>query len=361
MSTTKKKPDETTAVIPAEPPQHQPPAQAQAGWNACRTFQEAFQLAELVAKSAALPDVRNAGVAMLKILAGAELGLGPFAALTGVHIIEGRPSVGSHLIAATIRRSGCYDYRVVHSDATLCELAFLRLVGGKWQVEGHTILSMQEAMDQGFAISSKTGKLKDTYRRHPKDMLFARCLTQGYRQFCPDAIGGAPLYDPDELDRNTAGPVVDAEYQTIPPKQAGPGDEPAEEDPRAEALARSEAARQERYGPGSSADAAARQASYEQQIDDHQDEARAAVGEGAEGNQEPPADEPSGVPEVWVARFAQAMGILNVSGEAMTGRLQEAYGVDSYRKLNAAQAEEALQKMEAAVKAKRAKERSKAG
>lgn len=189
-----------TGIVPAGP----------ATWNACHSLAEAIQIAELVAKSAALPDVRNAGQALLKILAGAELGFSPFSSLTGVHIIEGKPAVGAHLQAAAIKRSGRYDYRIVRLDAEACELEFTE----EGKAVGRTSLSMEEAKRQGFALD-RGGALKANYRRHPADMLFARCITMGYRRYCPDITGGMPVYDPDELT---------PAYEPVPLKPAEPGD-----------------------------------------------------------------------------------------------------------------------------------------
>ena len=40
-----------------------------------------------------------------KILAGREMGLGPFAAVQGIHVIKGRPALSANLIAAAIKAS----------------------------------------------------------------------------------------------------------------------------------------------------------------------------------------------------------------------------------------------------------------
>jgi hypothetical protein len=46
-----------------------------------------------------------------KILAGAEMGYGPFASVQGIHVIQGKPVISANLMAAAVKRSGRYDYR----------------------------------------------------------------------------------------------------------------------------------------------------------------------------------------------------------------------------------------------------------
>lgn len=196
-------------------------------WNAVSNLSEAVQIAELVAKSAALPDVRNAGVALLKILAGNEMGFGPFASLVDVHIIEGKPSVGAHLKAAAIKKSGKYRFAHVKCTREECDLEFFERIDGQWVSLGHTSLTLTEAVETGLAVKEilKNGEivLKRNWRVSSKDMLFARCISQGYRQFCPDLTGGVLAYDPDELEPAepiplrlpepaAPGEVVDAEF-----------------------------------------------------------------------------------------------------------------------------------------------------
>ena len=36
----------------------------------------------------------------MKILAGGELGIGPFAAMSDIHLIDGKPVVGARILAA---------------------------------------------------------------------------------------------------------------------------------------------------------------------------------------------------------------------------------------------------------------------
>lgn len=169
-------------------------------------FSQTMSLCEVLAKSGYFADTRSTAQAVVKVLAGAELGFGPIASMTGVHIIEGKPSVGAHLMAAMIKRSGRYDYDLLHCSREICEVEFFEVSEKKRKSLGKTQLTMAEAMQSGLAIGKDGKSLKSNWARSSDDMLFARCITKGYRRFCPDLTGGCPVYDPDELDRLEATP-----------------------------------------------------------------------------------------------------------------------------------------------------------
>lgn len=158
---------------------------------------------------------------LAKILAGAELGFGPVASLTDIHVSEdGKVIVGAHIRAAIIRASGRYDYRVLEHADQACALEFRRRASQGWEVLGVERLTLADAQAKGMHVS-RSGKEKPTWAKSPKNMLFARCMTNGYRFHCPDLSGGVNLYDADELD--TAG---SAEFQvgpepSLPPASVG--------------------------------------------------------------------------------------------------------------------------------------------
>ena len=47
----------------------------------------------------------------VKVLAGREIGFGPFAAVNGIHIIKGKPSISANIMAAAVKSHPGYDYR----------------------------------------------------------------------------------------------------------------------------------------------------------------------------------------------------------------------------------------------------------
>lgn len=150
----------------------------------------------------------------VKILAGRELGFGPFAAVRGIHIIQGAPSVSANLMAAAVKSSHRYDYRVREHTAQVCRIEFFeRADSGKWEPVGLSEFSAEDAKRAGT-------KNMD---RFPKNMLFARAMSNGVRFYCPDVFSGVAVYTPEELgaDVDADGDIVDA-YPTQPERLQRP-------------------------------------------------------------------------------------------------------------------------------------------
>lgn len=159
------------------------------------------RLGELLAKSGFFEDCKQAAQAVVKILAGSELGIPAFASMCGIHIIKGKPAIGANLIAAAIKRSGRYDYRVVELSDHLCRIAFFE--------QGQQIgVSEFSAADAAKAGTQNMGKF-------PRNMLFPRCISNGVKWFCPDIFLGAPVYTPEELGATVDddGTVVEVPVQ----------------------------------------------------------------------------------------------------------------------------------------------------
>lgn len=199
---------------------------------AARDVGEIHQLGQTLASSGYFPDAKTAAQAVVKVLAGREMGFAEFVSMAGVHVIEGKPTIGAHLLASAIKRSGKYDYKIVRLDRTACELQFLQLAGGQWKpADGPTIaLTLQEFIDSGVAIG-KNG-VKDNWKRNPDDMLFARAISKGYRRYCPDLSGGLLVYTTEEMDGGEDNPPqLQASPTPATPPPAANGTPPAAEPP----------------------------------------------------------------------------------------------------------------------------------
>ena len=161
-----------------------------------------MQLGDLLAQSGFFADSRGAAQAVVKVLAGREIGFGPIASMTGIHVISGRVSISANLMAAAIKRSGRYDYRVREMTAQRCEIEFRERNGDKWEIIGSSEFTAQDARAAGT-------KNMDKYARN---MLFARAMSNGARWYCPDIFGG-PVYTPEEMGATVdgeTGEVIDA-------------------------------------------------------------------------------------------------------------------------------------------------------
>lgn len=184
-----------------------------------RREENAFELGKVFADSGMFPNVRKTAEAVVKIIAGREFGLGPMAAMNGIHMVDGRPTLAANLIAGQIKRSPKYDYKIIRREADGCELEFFEIHAVK-RVLGRELTTMDEAISIGKMTFEKkdaerAGLLgKQNWRKYPRDMYFARCLTAGARTYCPDVLGGSPIYTAEELDADV--PETAQEAAVVP-------------------------------------------------------------------------------------------------------------------------------------------------
>lgn len=181
-------------------------------YNPVNTLADARAVAETLALSNYFDAKGNNPVALAqiatKILAGREMGYGPFASVNGIHIIQGRPSVSANLMAAAVKASGRYDYRVRQMTADVCEIEFFERVGDKRESLGVSSFTKQDA------AAAKTQNM-DKFARN---MLFARAMSNGVKWFVPDVFNGNAVYVPEELGATVDGDgnVIDVTPTPLP-------------------------------------------------------------------------------------------------------------------------------------------------
>jgi len=147
-------------------------------------FSEMSQMGKVFAESGMFVDAKSAAQAIVKIQAGQEIGISPFSSMSGIHIIQGKPAIGAGLMAATVKGSGKYDYKVVSMDEVKCSIDFYQ---GKEKI-GNSTFTIEEAKKAGTKNLDK----------YPKNMLFARAMSNGVKWFTPDVFNGS-VYTPEEL------------------------------------------------------------------------------------------------------------------------------------------------------------------
>jgi len=157
---------------------------------------ELMNLAKAFAESGMFADTKSAAQAIVKIQAGQEIGIPPFAAMTGIHIIQGKPTIGAGLIASRLKGSGKYDYRVVEASEKVCSIDFY---------QGNTKIG-----NSTFTIEDAKKALTKNIDKFPKNMLFARAISNGVKWYCPDIFSG-PVYVPEEMQVVTTEEVTHVE------------------------------------------------------------------------------------------------------------------------------------------------------
>lgn len=111
------------------------------------------------------------------VLYGQELGFSPMQALQAVIVIQGKPSLETNAIKALILQSGGHLETVEWTDKK-CKL---RGVRGKWKEEVE--YTIEDATLAGLAA-------KDNWKKMPKAMLYARCVSILGRNMWADLLKG---------------------------------------------------------------------------------------------------------------------------------------------------------------------------
>jgi hypothetical protein len=149
---------------------------------------DALTIGETFFKSGMFSDIKSAQQAVVKIMAGAEMGISPFAAMSGIHIIQGKPTIGAGLMAARVKGFGKYDYKVLEHSDKVCSIEYFQGANSL----GISTFTIEDAKKAGTKNLDK----------FPKNMLFARAMSNGVKWYTPD-IYENPVYVPEEMEQVT--------------------------------------------------------------------------------------------------------------------------------------------------------------
>lgn len=161
---------------------------------------EIMSIGKAFAESGMFADIKSVAQAVVKIQAGQEIGIPPFAAMSGIHIIQGKPTIGAGLMASRVKGSGKYDYEVLEQSEKICSIDFYQ---GKKKL-GNSTFTIEDAKKAGTKNLDK----------FPKNMLFARAMSNGVKWFCPDVFA-SPVYTPEEMESVT---TEDIQHDTVLPE-----------------------------------------------------------------------------------------------------------------------------------------------
>lgn len=194
------------AVIETHPVQTQDPARYM-------SLREMRELAN-IAMTSRLVKIANPEEAVIKMLFGREMGLGPMFSLKHLYVVNNTPALSAGVIGALIKKHPKYDYRVLEHDDSHCVLEFYQ----DDEVAGRSSFTISDAQDAGLLG-------KEVWQKYPRNMLFSRALTNGARWYCPDVFNG-PIYTPEELSVTVEGQDDEdgpVSYQALPQATPKPG------------------------------------------------------------------------------------------------------------------------------------------
>jgi hypothetical protein len=128
---------------------------------------------------------------------GDMLGLSTMAAITGVHVIEGKPTASAGLISALVRRAG-HKLRVHgNSKSATCVIIRSDDPGHPFQVTW----TLRKNTDDNPSAEEAKLLSKPVWQQYPASMLKSRAITQCARDACEEALFGLH-YTPEELGAN---------------------------------------------------------------------------------------------------------------------------------------------------------------
>lgn len=153
-------------------------------------------------------------IAVMKAQYGMELGLPPVAALRGVIVGDsGKLELSAGAMAALIQRTGRYRYRVREHTAEACRIEFF---DGAESI-GESTFTLEDARQAEVRLKTKNG-YSTNWTKFPRNMLFARALSNGARWFCPEIFFGAAY-----AEGETAGVIPgDTDHEIEVPRQPAP-------------------------------------------------------------------------------------------------------------------------------------------
>lgn len=162
------------------------------------SYAQAIEWGKIAAASGLYPDARSAARAAIIVAKGAELGLGPTAALDGIHILEKDARINfiieGRLLGALVERRADIKFVVVTTTDEEAELEFLRMEEDGWVKPGPNL-------KWDVVRATRAGLWgKHTWKKHPNEMLRWRALAEGVRLYFPGVIAGTALYVEGEID-----------------------------------------------------------------------------------------------------------------------------------------------------------------
>jgi len=169
-----------------------------------QTLNDVVQVGTLLHQSGNFKNNLSAQGAVAKVLAGLELGLGPFAAMSNLLVIDGKVTLSAALVGGLIKSHEKYDYRVItHSDQE-CTIQFTQ----DNKELGQSSFTIGDAQQAGLV------RPNSPWQKYPRNMVLARALTNGARWYCPDVFNG-PIYTPDELGATVTVDEQGDEHYTV--------------------------------------------------------------------------------------------------------------------------------------------------
>lgn len=186
---------------------------------AAATLPDKINYARALADSGLLPAAfrKQPANVLYAVEYGAMLGLSPMAALTGIHVIDGKPTASAALMSALVRRQG-HRLRVSFDKAAMAAYAELTrsddpdfTYRAEWNLARAVTAELCTVKDGKPLARDKNGKALP-WEKYPENMMKWRCISEVCRDAAEECLMGMH-YTPEELG-------VDVDDEGIPVRVA---------------------------------------------------------------------------------------------------------------------------------------------
>jgi hypothetical protein len=143
---------------------------------------EVKELVSIYLKSGLASNIKSVEQGVIIAMLGMEMGMQPLHALRSLHIMDGKPVLGSEALVALVHKSGrCKYFRC--AESTTEKAVFETMALGDPQPTTLTF-TIEDAKRAGLAG-------RGPWQKYPQAMLRARCAMALARAHYPDAVMGA--------------------------------------------------------------------------------------------------------------------------------------------------------------------------
>ena len=186
-------------------------------------------IAKVMVASKFFKDVTSLSQAIVKVMAGRELGLGAFASMKAFDIVEGSLRVGSGQWASWVKAHPCRTYKVREATPQCCRIEWFEreTPESEWESTGFSEWNEADRDRAGTKLKTKNGR-PSVWAKYPTAMMFNRALSNGAAMYAPDVVpSGNRVYGPgDDFGPSDAGyhERTGEPMEPVPPDDASAGE-----------------------------------------------------------------------------------------------------------------------------------------
>ena len=180
-----------------------------------RNIGNAYAVADLLVKTGFAPKGSTVETAVVAMIHGNRLGLDPLAAVQGIAVVNGRPTLWGDQLAAAVKGSSVYGGERVEYIGQGEDAGVRFTTWRKGHEDEPTVetFSVRDAKRAG--LWGKTGP----WTQYPRRMLFNRARAFAYRTAFPDALMGMRFREEEE---DAAAQTAPAPVRPVPADEARP-------------------------------------------------------------------------------------------------------------------------------------------